>query len=46
MDVLGVIVPVLELIVNPDVDEYVPPVTPVNVTACADALLVQNGVPG
>jgi hypothetical protein len=43
--VLGVIAPVLELIVKPEVELYVPPVyalVPVKVTLCADAV-VQNG---
>ena len=37
--------PVVASIVNPTVDEYVPPVVPVKVTDCGVALLVQNGVP-
>jgi len=40
--------PVDELIVNPPVDENIPPVynpVPVKVTACAELTLAQNGVP-
>ena len=37
--------PVVASIVNPAVEEYVPPVVPVEVTDCGVALLVQNGVP-
>ena len=36
--------PVVALMVNPAVEEYVPPVVPVKVTDCGVALLVQNGV--
>ena len=39
------IAPVVASIVNPAVEEYVPPVVPVKVTVCGVALLVQNGVP-
>ena len=46
MLVLGVIAPVLELIVKPEVELYVPPVyalVPVKVTLCGFVSVVQNG---
>ena len=43
--VLGVIAPVLALILNPVVEEYVPPVVPVWVTGCALVRVLQNGDP-
>ena len=41
--VLGVIAPVLELILKPVVEEYVPPVVPICVTDCALVRVLQNG---
>jgi hypothetical protein len=41
---VGVIAPVEALIVNPAVDEYVPPAVPVRVTAPV-VVVVQNGAP-
>ena len=43
--VLGVIDPVLELILKPVVEEYVPPVVPVWLTDCALVRVLQNGEP-
>ena len=43
--VLGIIAPVLELILKPVVEEYVPPVVPVCVTNCALVRVLQNGEP-
>ena len=41
--VLGFIAPVLELILKPVVEEYVPPVVPVWLTDCALVRVLQNG---
>jgi len=41
----GFIAPVLALIVNPAVEEYLPPVVPVLATGCALVRLLQKGVP-
>jgi hypothetical protein len=41
----GVIAPELALIVNPEVEEYLPPAVPVLVTGCVDVSLLQKGVP-
>jgi hypothetical protein len=41
----GVIAPVLALIVNPEVEEYLPPEVPVLVTDCAPVRLLQKGFP-
>ena len=43
--VLGIITPVLELILKPVVEEYVPPVVPVWLTGCALVIVLQNGEP-
>ena len=45
MLVLGVIAPVVALMLNPAVEEYVPPKVPAKVTNCAVELFVQNGEP-
>ena len=42
---LGVIVPELEFILKPVVDEYMPPVIPVCVIDCALERVLQNGEP-
>jgi hypothetical protein len=43
--VLGVIAPEVELIVNPGVEEYLPPDVPVLVTPWAVVSLLQKGEP-
>jgi hypothetical protein len=43
--VAGVIAPELALMVNPAVEEYLPPEVPVLVTGCVDVRLLQKGVP-
>ena len=43
--VLGVIAPVLALILNPVVEEYVPPVVPVWLTVRAVVIVVHHGEP-
>ncbi len=43
--VLGVIAPVLELILKPVVEEYVPLAVPTRVTDCALVIVLQNGEP-
>ena len=43
--VLGVIAPVLALMLKPVVEEYVPPVVPVWLTACPVVRVLQNGDP-
>ncbi len=43
--VLGVIAPVLELMLKPVVEEYVPPVVPVWLTDCSLVRVLQNGEP-
>ena len=43
--ILGFIAPVLELILKPVVEEYVPPVVPTRVTDCKLVRVLQNGDP-
>ncbi len=41
--VLGVIAPVLALMLKPDVEEYVPPVVPLWLTACPFVRVLHHG---
>ena len=43
--VLGIIAPVLALMLKPVVEEYVPPVVPVWLTACPVVRVLQKGEP-